>query len=228
MSTDYRLKAVVRSEQGTGASRRLRKAGFVPAVVYGAGKDPMMISVEHREIIRHSMDEGFYSQLIRLDYGNKAEKVILRDLQRHVYKPFITHADFQRVKMDEVIQVSVQLQVTGEDTAPGIKAGGILTGAITSVEIECLPGDMPESIEIDVSGLEIGDVIRLTDITVPANVRLVGLMHYDELDEEEQAEQNSVLVSIQPPQMEKPEETTDDDIAESDAEQNNDEEGDAG
>lgn len=199
MASEYSLQVEGRSEQGKGASRRLRRENKVPAIIYGGGKDPQSITVMHNELIRKLEEEGFYSQVLTLHFADKKEKVILRDLQRHVYKPFVTHVDFQRVRTNELIRVSVALHLLGEDVCPGIRAGGSLMRNQTDVEVECLPADIPTHLEIDISEFGVSDVFRLSSLQAPEGVKFVDMLDFDELSEEEQAEQDIVLVSIQPP-----------------------------
>lgn len=198
MANEYSLQVEGRSEQGKGASRRLRRENKVPAIIYGGGKDPQSVTIMHNELIRKLEEESFYSQVLTLHFADKKEKVILRDLQRHVYKPFVTHVDFQRVRANEAIRVSVALHLLGEDVCPGIKAGGSLMRNQTDVEVECLPGDIPTHLEIDISELGVSDAFRLSALQAPEGVAFVHMLEFDELSEEEKTEQDIVLVSIQP------------------------------
>ncbi len=172
MSTDFIVNVEPRADTGKGASRRLRRAGLVPGIIYGAKKEPSMITLNHNELILHLDNEAFYSHILELKVGNKSEKVILKDLQRHPAKPFILHIDFLRISANESIKVQVPLHFIGEEVAPGIKAGGIVSRNLTEIEVSCLPKNLPEFIEIDISALELGSSLHLSDITLPKGVEL--------------------------------------------------------
>ena len=176
MST-FIVNAVAREDMGKGASRRLRHQGLVPAVIYGADKDPVSISVAHHELAKHLEDEAFYSHILTIDVAGSKEKAILKDLQRHPAKPIVMHADFLRIDANHALRVHVPVHFIGEDVAPGIKAGGVLTHNMNDVEVQCLPKDLPEFIEADVSTMEIGQSVHLSELKLPAGVELVELMH---------------------------------------------------
>jgi len=176
MST-FVVKAEARADQGKGASRRLRHEGLVPAIIYGADKDPVAISVNHNEFVKHLEDEAFYSHVLTIDVAGSKEKAILKDLQRHPAKPIVMHADFLRIDEKSALRVHVPVHFVGEDMAPGIKAGGVLTHNMNDVEVQCLPKDLPEFIEADVSAMEIGQSIHLSELKLPKGVDLVELMH---------------------------------------------------
>ncbi len=183
MSSEFVLTAELRTEQGKGASRRLRRTGRVPAILYGAGKEPVPLSVNHNELLRHLENEAFYSHILTIDVGGKKEQAVLKDLQRHPAKPFILHLDLMRVSAGEKIRVNVPLHFVGEDVAPGVKiGGGIVNHAITEVEISCLPKDLPEYIEVDLSRLELGESLHLSDLQLPPGVELVQLLQGEEHD----------------------------------------------
>ncbi len=183
MSSEFVLSAEPRSEQGKGASRRLRRAGKVPAILYGAGKEPVPLSINHNELLKQLENEAFYSHILTIELGGKKEQAVLKDLQRHPAKPFILHLDLMRVSAGEKIRVNVPLHFIGEEVAPGVKiGGGIVTHAVTEVEITCLPKDLPEYIEVDLSGLELGQSLHLSDLKLPPGVELVQLMQGEEHD----------------------------------------------
>jgi large subunit ribosomal protein L25 len=175
MSVNFEIEAVSRSDGGKGASRRLRKTGMVPGVVYGAGKDPEMISVQHNELIHQLENEAFYSHILTLNVAGNKQKVVLKDLQRHPAKPFVMHLDLQRVSEEDKIKMHVPLHFLNESKAVGVKAGGKLSHAISDVEVICLPKDLPEFIEVDVMEMQVGDVIHLSDINLPQGVELPQL-----------------------------------------------------
>ena len=183
MAEDFVVNAEVRSDKGKGASRRLRRQGRVPGIVYGAGKEPTPISVDHDELINHLKEEAFYSHILELKLGKDTEQVVLRDLQRHVYKPTVVeHLDLLRVSAKEKIRMQVPLHFVGEDSAPAVKRGGVITHDLVNVDVNCLPGDLPEYIEVDVSGLDLGDNVHLTDLKLPEGVELVELTHGEDHD----------------------------------------------
>jgi large subunit ribosomal protein L25 len=160
---------------GKGASRRLRRDGKVPAIIYGGNVDPQAITVLHSEVLKRLDHEAFYSHILTVNVDGKANKAVLRDMQRHPSKPTVMHMDFQRVDAKKPIRVHVPLHFIGEDVAPGVKAGGLVTHETIEVELEVLPKHLPEYIEVDISRLEIGDSLHLTDLTLPETGSLVEL-----------------------------------------------------
>lgn len=174
MSANFEVIAQSRIDTGKGASRRLRRSGQVPGIVYGAHKEPTMISLLHHEMIHALQNEAFYSSLLTLKLDDKPETVVIKDLQRHPAKPFILHVDFQRVQADEKIRLHVPIHFTNEETCPGIKSGGQASHVMADVEISCLPKDLPEFIEIDMSSLEMGAIIHASELTLPAGVELAA------------------------------------------------------
>ena len=181
---DFNLTAEVRSDAGKGASRRLRRSGKVPGVVYGAHKDAQSITLDHTELMRHLEHEAFYSHILTIKVGKDEQQAILKDLQRHPYKPVILHADFQRVSADEEIRVNVPLHFLNEATSIGVKQqGGVISHVLTQLEVFCLPKDLPEYIEVDVAALEIGQSLHISDLKLPAGVTSVELSHGEEHDQ---------------------------------------------
>ncbi|WP_386079262.1 50S ribosomal protein L25/general stress protein Ctc [Vreelandella sp. F11] len=182
--SDFILKASVRNDLGKGASRRLRRANQqVPAVVYGGEKGAQSISVEKTAFYKAIEDESFFSSVIKLMIEGKEEQVVVRDLQRHPFKPLLTHADFLRVDATHEITINVPLHVTGEEKCVGIKdQGGELHVLANEVAISCLPKDLPDFIEVDISAVELGTTLHLSDLTLPAGVTSVDLSHGEEHD----------------------------------------------
>ena len=181
--TDFVLNAEVREEQGKGASRRLRREGKVPAIIYGGDKEPQTISLVHHEVTHELQNEAFYSHILTLKIGKTEEKAILRDLQRHPSKPYVTHMDFQRVSANEAIRVLVPVHFINEDTCVGVKmGGGVLNHLMTEVEVQCLPKDLPEFIEVDVAELNVGDTVHLSDLKLAKGIDIVELLHGEEHD----------------------------------------------
>lgn len=178
MSEDFIVHAETRSVQGTGASRRLRRTGKVPAILYGGGAEPVQLSVDHNEMLRHLEHEAFYSHILSIEVDGKTENAVLKDLQRHPSKAQILHADFMRVVAGQSMRMTVPLHFVGEDKSPGIKNnGGVLDRLRNELEIECLPRNLPEYIEVDVSGLDVNESIHLEELTLPEGVTSVAQAH---------------------------------------------------
>ena len=176
MSTEHKLSATSRKDEGKGASRRLRRAGQVPAIVYGAHKDPQSIQLEHNSVFLASAHEWFFSAIIDLSVDGAVQKVLLRDLQRHPFKPQILHLDFQRISENEALHTRVPLHFLNQEKSPaGKTASVVITHEMNEVEISCLPKDLPEFIEVDLSGLKEGDTVHLSEIALPAGVTLPEL-----------------------------------------------------
>ncbi len=182
MADKFELTAEIREQAGKGASRRLRRVdNKVPAIVYGAGKEPRPITILHHHFNNALKNQAFYSHILTLNIGGKHEKVVLKDLQRHPSKPLILHADFLRVSATEKLHMNVPLRFTNEDNAPGVKLdGGIVSHLLNEVEIRCLPADLPEFIEVDLAELKMDESIHLSDLKVPEGVELIGLLHQDD------------------------------------------------
>ena len=174
MSNLFELDAEVRTKIGKGASRRLRRnEGIIPAIIYGASTEPLMITLPHNKVIRSLEEEAFYSKVLILNIGKQKESVILQDIQRHPYKKMILHMDFLRVKANEELYKTAPLHFIGADVAPGVKiGGGSPVHYMQEISIHCLPKDLPEYIDVDLSTLEINDVIHLSDLKLPKNVVL--------------------------------------------------------
>ncbi|TRW49434.1 50S ribosomal protein L25/general stress protein Ctc [Aliidiomarina halalkaliphila] len=189
----YEFKAEIRNDLGKGASRRLRREGHVPAILYGGSEDAVSLTLNHDKIINAADHEGFYSHILTLHIGGKKQQAILKDVQRHPFKPKITHLDFQRVSAKEELHTNLPIHFIGEDAVK--KAGGVVVHQMNDIEIACLPKDLPEYIEIDVSALEIGDNIHLSQITAPKGVTFVELTRGEDHD--------PVLVTVSKPKAEK-------------------------
>lgn len=172
MRETFEIKAKMRSGTGRGTSRRLRKQGQVPAIVYGASATPTMTSVDHNDLSKHLEHEAFYSHILQLNLDGTIENVVLKDLQRHPARPVILHVDFQRISADKPIRMLVPLHFLNEDKCPGLKKGGTITRSITEVEISCLPKDLPEFIPVDMGSLEMGHSIHVSELVLPSEVTL--------------------------------------------------------
>jgi large subunit ribosomal protein L25 len=180
---DFQLTAEPRGDTGKGASRRLRRAKKVPAILYGAGKEPTAIALNHDELVKSLESEAFYSHVLSIKIDGHTEKALLRDMQRHPSRPVILHVDLQRISETETVRVRVPLHFVGEDAAPGVKqAGGIVSHLLTEIEIECLPKDLPEFIDVDISRLNVGESVHLSELAAPAGVTIVELTHGAEHD----------------------------------------------
>ena len=169
----YTLDAEVREALGTGASRRLRHADKVPAILYGAGKEAVALTLNHNKVIKAQEDEGFYTHILTLNVGGESIEAILKDIQRHPFKPKITHLDFQRVDAAHKIHVKVPVHFINEETAT--KGGNTVAHHVTEIEITCLPAQLPEFVEVDVAAIEVGATVHLSDVTLPTGVVSVEL-----------------------------------------------------
>jgi large subunit ribosomal protein L25 len=173
MSEKFEVLAESRSDTGKGASRRLRRAGRVPAIVYGAHQEPEMISLAHNALILQLENEVFYSHILSLNVGGKTQSVVLKDLQRHPAKPFILHADFQRIQANEKLRMSVPLHFLNASSCKGVKlGGGVVSHTMTEIEVTCLPQDLPEFIGLDLTELDVGGIIHLSEVPLPPGVEL--------------------------------------------------------
>ncbi len=200
----FAINAVDRSaeQQGKGASRRLRKQNLVPAIIYGGGEEPVAISIKLNEMVKSLEYEAFFSQILTIttDKGDESQ-VVIKDLQRHPAKGFPMHADFQRIVKGQKINMNIPLHFSGREEAPGTKNGGILSTLVSDVEIVCLPSQLPEYLEVDVSGMEIGDLFRLSDIPLPEGAIIFDLDMEDAHDR--------TIVNMQPPTVEEVDEDAD-------------------
>ncbi|WP_163574805.1 50S ribosomal protein L25/general stress protein Ctc [Halomonas faecis] len=182
--SDYTLNASVRNDLGKGASRRLRRANEqVPAIVYGGEQAPQPIAVDKTSFYKALEEEAFFSSVITLQVDGKPQQVVVRDLQRHPYKPLVTHADFLRVDATHAINLRIPLHVIGEETCVGIKdQGGELHVLSNDIEVSCLPKDLPDYLEVDIADVELGSTLHLSDLKLPAGVTLVELSHGEDHD----------------------------------------------
>ncbi len=169
--SEHKLTATGRTDEGKGASRRLRHAALIPAVIYGGKSDPQSIQLAHEKTWVASQHEWFYASILTLEVDGKSEQVLLRDMQRHPYRQQIMHLDFQRVSANEAIRVNVPFHFINGDESPAGKAADVaLTHEMNDVEVTCLPKDLPENIEIDLATMEVGDTIHLSAIKFPNGV----------------------------------------------------------
>jgi large subunit ribosomal protein L25 len=178
MSAKFELTAEPRAAKGTGASRRLRRSGKVPAILYGAGKEPTMVALDHNVMTRHLANEKFHTSILTVTVGNEKDQAILRDWHMHPYKPIVMHVDLQRISATEKIHMKVPLHFEGQDLAPGVKVdGGVATHLMSEVDITCLPKDLPEFLTVDMSALLINESVHLSNIKLPEGVAITSLAH---------------------------------------------------
>lgn len=185
--------AFERNLQGTGASRRLRKAGKTPGIIYGGTASPQAIELDHNALFHALKKEAFHASILDLELAGQSQKVLLRDFQMHPFKQLVLHIDFQRVDPKQKIHVKVPLHFIGTESAPAIKSGGIVSHVHTELEIQCLPADLPEFLNVDMSKLEIGQSIHAKDIPLPQNVVLIQHIEVE----------NPVVATIKLPNAEK-------------------------
>ena len=202
MSTTYKLDAEMREDLGKGASRRLRREHKIPAVLYGAGRPAWSLTLKENQLMRNLQEEAFYAAIIDLSLEGKTQKVFLRDLQRHPAKPFVLHVDLQRVRDDVEMTVVLPLHYINEDVAKGVKMGGgqVIRNAV-DIEVSCLPGNLPEYIEVDLADLDVGDSLHLSSIKLPEGVVSTQLSYGEDHDQP--------IVSIVAPKAEMVEEEVD-------------------
>jgi large subunit ribosomal protein L25 len=192
---NFELNAELRSNVGKGASRRLRRTGKVPGILYGTGKEAVSIQLDHDDLVHHLENEAFYSHILTLKLGTEVQEVVLRDLQRHPYRPKLLHIDLQRIDMSQKITMRVPLHIINAAVSPGVKdEKGIVNSLMSQLEVICLPKDLPEYIEVDISSLHVGQSIHLADLILPAGVELEILVSGGDADQ--------AVVSVQPPQAE--------------------------
>ncbi len=183
MSANFIVEAEVRTGSGTAASRRARRNGQVPVVVYGGGEDEQYLLVDHNKIIRQLEVEAFHSALVQLQVGDDLQRAVLRDVQMHPYKQQIMHLDFQRVSRKDTITMTVPLHFKGEEECPGVKIeNGVMTHNMTSVDVTCLGINLPEYIEVDVSELSTGDSVHLSQVILPKDVELSASYSDDDME----------------------------------------------
>jgi large subunit ribosomal protein L25 len=190
---DFELNAELRTDKGKGASRRLRRnADMIPAILYGAGKDPLSLTLAHKDIHKACENEAFFSHIITINADGDSQQAIVKDLQRHPAKDRIMHADFLRIQMDQAITVEVPLHFLNEDSCLGVRqGGGNVSHNMTSIEISCLPGDLPEYIEIDIEDLDLGDAIHMSDLKLAEELSIPSLQQGPDHDH--------VVVSVNAP-----------------------------
>ncbi|MDZ7735228.1 MAG: 50S ribosomal protein L25/general stress protein Ctc [Gammaproteobacteria bacterium] len=196
----FELLAESRTDVGKGASRRLRRAGRLPGIVYGHHSEATPITLD-ADTVKHQLDnEAFYSHILTLKLNGKSERVVLKDLQRHPYKPLALHIDLQRVSEDEALHMHVPLHFLNEEQCKGVRqSGGVISRIYNEIEILCLPKDLPEYIEVDILDLDMGDTILLSEIRLPEGVELYAAQHGGDIEQP--------VVTVQAPRVVEEEET---------------------
>ena len=181
MAEKFDLIAEFREDIGKGASRRLRRQGMVPAVIYGAGRPSRSIAFDHNKVIKQLENESFYSSVLNIKVGDKSQAVILKDMQRHPARRLIMHMDFQRIVEDQVIRMNVPIHLVNADIAVGVKqGGGSVSHLINDIEVVCLPKDLPENLQIDIADLELDEMRYISDIPLPEGVEIPALAQGEE------------------------------------------------
>jgi len=188
----YEISAEKRDEQGTSASRRLRRAGKVPGILYGGGKSPQKLTIDHAGLYLNLKHEAFHTSILTVNVaGEEPEQAILRDLQMHPFRPIVHHIDLQRISATEKIHMRVPLHFLNQDIAPGVKVqGGMVIHLMSEVDITCLPKDLPEFLPIDLVNMNLNDSVHLQDIPLPEGVTITSLAHGGD---------NLAVVAIVPP-----------------------------
>ena len=177
MKTAFELAAEFRDAEGKGASRRLRRANKVPAILYGGHREPRALALDHTKLLLMLDNERFYSTIINLKVGELSQAAILKDVQRHPAKNAVLHVDLQRVLEDEKIRIRIPLHFHNDAVAPGVKKGGLVSHLRNEVEVSCLPKDLPEFVDVDLSGVGMNQMLHLSDLALPEGVELPELTH---------------------------------------------------
>ncbi|MEI6896137.1 MAG: 50S ribosomal protein L25/general stress protein Ctc [Psychromonas sp.] len=170
-----KLVAQTRTDLGKGASRRLRHADLVPAIVYGAGKEPVSLTFEQKELRKVEVVEAFYSSILELEIDGTSEQVLLKAIQRHAFKEQIQHLDLLRVDATQKLHTTVPLHFINEDKAESVKNGGVVSHITNEVEVSCLPANLPSFVEVDLENVELGATVHLSDLVLPKGVESVEL-----------------------------------------------------
>ena len=208
---EFEVVAQSRSEVGTGASRRLRRAGKVPAILYGGGKDPIPLTLEENRVRKQIENEAFAAHVLTVKVGVEQSQAVLKAVHRDPVSERVMHMDFQRISATSEIHMHVPLHFVNEDDCPGKRAGGIVTHLLVEVEVGCLPKDLPEYIEVDMSRLDVGEAVHLSELVLPEGVHVmtlaqnpdndqpvVSVQHPQKLEVEEAAEEEGLEVEEAP------------------------------
>ena len=182
MAGSFVFEAESRATAGRGDARRLRRTGKVPAILYGGGGAPTGLILDHNKVLKQLENEAVYSHILTVKVDGREERAILKDLQRHPSKPVVLHLDFQRVSAAEKIRVHVPLHFVNEETSVGVRKGGVVTHNLVDVEVTCLPDKLPEFLEVDLSAVDVGQSIHLSELKVPPGVEIAALLQGPEHD----------------------------------------------
>jgi large subunit ribosomal protein L25 len=200
MRIGFELSAEARGDQGKGASRRLRHAGKVPAILYGGHAEARNLSLEQHKLMALVVNEKFYCTIINVNIGAEKQPAIVKDVQMHPARNAVLHVDLQRVSENEKIRLHLPIHFKGEAAAPGVKTqGGVVSHMMADVEVTCLPKDLPEFLELDLSGMNLNDTLFLSDLKLPEGVTTSALAHG----------RNPPVVSVHAPRAAEPEPTAD-------------------
>ena len=189
---EFEVVARPRTGLGTNASRRLRRTGKIPAILYGGGKDPMPLSLEENRIRKQVENEAFASHVLSVKIEGEESQAVLKSVHRDPATERVIHLDFQRISASSEIHMRVPLHFVNEEDCPGKRAGGIVTHLLVEVEVGCLPKDLPEYIEVDMASLDVGDSVHLSELDIPEGVHVMALVHNPDNDQP--------VVSVQHPQ----------------------------
>jgi len=182
MVGSFVFEAELRAGTGKGDSRRLRRTGKIPAVLYGGDSDPIGLVLDHNKVVKSLENEAVYSHVLTVNIDGREEKAILKGLQRHPSRPVVMHMDFQRVSGKEKIRVHVPLHFVNQDISVGVKKGGVVTHNLVDVEVACTPDRLPEYIEVDLAHVDVGQSVHLSNLSVPEGVEILALAHGPEHD----------------------------------------------
>jgi large subunit ribosomal protein L25 len=186
------VTAFPRTLQGTGASRRLRGSGRVPGVIYGANQPAATVELDQNALLRHLKMEAFHASILDMSVGESRERVLLRDFQMHPWKPMVLHVDFQRIDPKKKIHMRVPLHFVNQDVSEGVKTqGGVVTHAMSEIEIQCLPDHLPEYVQVDLKDVKLNDIIHVNDLPLPEGVEPVPKLKSD----------NPAVVSVHVPRV---------------------------
>jgi large subunit ribosomal protein L25 len=186
------VTAFPRTQQGTGASRRLRGSGRVPGIIYGANQAAATVELDQNALLRHLKMEAFHASILDMSVEGNKERVLLRDFQMHPWKPIVLHVDFQRIDPSKKIHMRVPLHFTNEEVSEGVKTqGGVITHAMTEIEIQCLPDQLPEYIEVDLKSMKLNEIIHVNDLAMPEGVEPTPKLKSD----------NAAVVSMHVPRV---------------------------
>ena len=178
----FEIQCEARDARGRSGNRRLRQLGKVPAVIYGGNRDTSVVALDHNMLERHMKNPAFYTSVLTVNVGSESHSVVVKDVQRHPARSDVMHLDFQRIVEDEELTLNVPIHFVGEEVAKGVKEqGGVIEHLATDLEVSCLPRNLPEFIEVDVSHLELNQILHMSDLKLPEGVSLVALQHDQDL-----------------------------------------------